>query len=58
MGKENKDAEKLCHVVTLSEHVDGAKQVDFHTPSPERPLVAGKPHWANYVKGVVAGYGG
>lgn len=40
-------------VVTTADMADEPKQVVFSSPTESHPLIPGKPHWANYVKGVV-----
>ena len=46
-----------CTITTMAS-VDAEEQrVVFQLPS-EVPLIAGKPQWANYVKGVVANFNG
>ena len=39
--------------MTSSSAVDEL-HVKFHLPSNDKPLVPGKPSWANYIKGIVA----
>lgn len=46
-----------CHVVTSAVGVDEPSSLSFDSPSPDSPLSPGKPHWANYVKGVIAKFG-
>ena len=43
-----------CRVLTMAETVDEPRLVEFPCPSTDTPLTPGKPHWSNYVKGVVA----
>ena len=58
MGRAHKNEDNKCRIITLCDCVDGPTQVEFLLPSADHPLVAGKPHWANYIKGVVACYAG
>jgi len=44
----------LCRVVTMAEHVDEPRYVEFQLPKSDEDLQRGQPVWANYVKGVVA----
>ena len=44
----------VCRVVTVAEHVDEPRSVEFQLPKSEADLQHGRPLWANYVKGVVA----
>jgi len=41
-------------VVTMAEHVDEPRSVEFQLPKSEADLQPGQPLWANYVKGVIA----
>ena len=43
----------VISVVTTSDMADEPRQVEFLCPTESAPLTPGKPHWANYVKGVV-----
>jgi len=43
-----------CRVVTLAEHVDEPRSVEFQLPKSEADLQRGHPLWANYIKGIVA----
>ncbi|XP_041378530.1 galactokinase-like [Gigantopelta aegis] len=52
----NKTTSGTCRVLTLANGVDEPKSVEFPCPSADSPLTPGKPHWANYVKGVVANF--
>ena len=51
-----KSTSGTCRVRTMAEAVDEPKSVEFPCPSADEPLKPGKPHWANYVKGVVANF--
>jgi len=44
----------VCRVVTVSEHVDEPRSVEFGLPESEAEPQHGRPLWANYIKGVVA----
>jgi len=44
----------VCRVVTMAEHVDEPRSVEFQLPKSEEDLKPGQPLWANYVKGVIA----
>jgi len=44
----------LCRVVTMSQHVDEPRSVEFQLPKSDKDLLPGQPSWANYVKGVIA----
>ena len=56
VGRKNESDQ--CKVLTLASGVGQPNYVEFPTPSDTTPLTPGKPHWANYVKGVVANYKG
>jgi len=43
----------LCRVVTMAEHVDEPRSVEFQLPKTEADLQPGQPLWANYIKGVI-----
>ncbi|XP_064614727.1 galactokinase-like [Liolophura sinensis] len=46
----------ICRVLTCAKNVEDPKYVEFSIPTPDNPLTASKPAWANYVKGVVANF--
>lgn len=50
----------ICRVETDSniQGTDKPKYVEFGVPSASSPIEPGSPKWANYVKGVVAGFHG
>lgn len=50
----------VCRVETDSriQDVDDPKYVEFRIPSEVAILQPGSPRWANYIKGVVAGFHG
>ena len=43
----------MISVLTTAEMTDEPKQVEFAGPTISSALTPGKPHWANYVKGVI-----
>ena len=50
----------VCRIETDSkiEGIDLSKYVEFSIPSKTKAVEPGSPKWANYVKGVVAGFHG
>ena len=50
----------MCRIETDSkiEGIDLPKYVEFSIPSKTKAVEPGSPKWANYVKGVVAGFHG
>lgn len=46
----------ICRVFTTAEGVDTPRFLEFKLPSSADDLSPGSPAWANYVKGVVAGF--
>lgn len=50
----------VCRVETDStiQGIDDPKYVEFNIPSETTSLEPGSPKWANYVKGVIAGFHG
>lgn len=44
----------ICRVVTVAEHVDEPRSVEFQLPKSEADLQRGHPLWANYIKGIIA----
>jgi len=50
----------MCRIETDSEiqGIDVPKYVEFNIPSKDTTVEPGSPKWANYVKGVVAGFHG
>jgi len=50
----------VCRIETdpASKATDDPKYVEFNVPSASNMIEPGNPKWANYVKGVVAGFHG
>jgi len=46
-------SENKISIITTAEQADEPCHVEFPCPTLSNPLIPGKPHWANYVKGVV-----
>ncbi|KAJ7372651.1 Galactokinase [Desmophyllum pertusum] len=46
----------VCRLGTNTKGADEPLMITFPVPTPESPLVPGKPSWANYVKGVIANF--
>uniref|UniRef100_F7AXE0 Galactokinase n=2 Tax=Ornithorhynchus anatinus TaxID=9258 RepID=F7AXE0_ORNAN len=46
----------LVSLRTTSPSADEPRSLSFPLPTAERPLEPGKPHWANYIKGVIQHY--
>lgn len=45
-------------ILTTAPGADEPHRVQFPAPTQSRPLSPGRPHWANYVKGVIQHYRG
>jgi len=54
----NKTSTGVCRIMTIAEGIDDPNYIEFPTPSKDSPLLPGKPAWANYVKGIIAGRAG
>ena len=50
--------QSICRIETDSKGVDDPRYVEFDIPSATSPIEPGNPKWANYIKGVVAGFHG
>ncbi|NXH48369.1 GALK1 Galactokinase, partial [Dicaeum eximium] len=50
--------DRTISIMTTSAEADEPHRVQFPAPSPGSPLSPGKPHWANYIKGVIQHYRG
>lgn len=48
----------VCKLGTNTKGADEPLMITFPVPTPDSPLVPGKPSWANYVKGVIANFPG
>lgn len=48
----------VCQLGTIAKGADEPLMISFPAPTPEKPLIPGKPSWANYVKGVIANFPG
>lgn len=48
----------VCQLGTNTKGADEPLMITFPVPTPDNPLVPGKPSWANYVKGVIANFPG
>lgn len=50
----------ICRIETDAkiQGIDDPKYVEFNIPSKDTAVEPGSPKWANYVKGVVAGFHG